>query len=94
MTAHAHRFERRKRILFVINSLAGGGAERVMATLLANSKAWLERYEIALAVLDDVPRAFAMPEWLTIYQLDCGGSIRRAFAASSGWFAATIPISR
>lgn len=81
MTVQSHNFARgaapkhRKRVLFVINSLTGGGAERVMATLLANSKVWLDRYDIALAVLDDVPRAFDMPEWLRIFQLDCNGSI-------------------
>src|SRR3546814_6009034 len=36
----------RKRILFAINSLAGGGAERVLATLLAGSEPWRARYDI------------------------------------------------
>ena len=86
MTAQCHRFDEaafggRKRVLFVINSLTGGGAERVMATLLANSNAWLERYDIALAILDDVPRAFEMPAWLRIFQLDCKGSILASMAA-------------
>ena len=75
-----HRsFERaaapRRRVLFVINSLAGGGAERVMATLLSNSEEWLNRHEIALAVLDEGPRAFPLPGWLTIFQLDCAGGL-------------------
>ena len=65
----------RRRVLFIINSLAGGGAERVMATLLNSSKQWLKRHEIALAVLDADPRAFALPNWLTIFQLDCGGGL-------------------
>nr|AUN37791.1 lipopolysaccharide core biosynthesis glycosyltransferase lpsD [uncultured bacterium] len=78
MTMQLHDFEssdrdHRPRVLFVINSLTGGGAERVMTTLLSNSKDRLERYDIALAVLDDVPRAFQMPEWLMIFQLDCKG---------------------
>ena len=86
MTVQFHRFastdriipgrnERRKRVLFVINSLTGGGAERVMTTLLMNSKDRLQRYEIALAVLDDVTSAFEMPDWLRIFQLDCKGGI-------------------
>ena len=86
MTVQCHRFDEtaiggRKRVLFIINSLTGGGAERVMATLLANSKGRLDRYEIALAVLDDVPRAFEMPAWLTIFQLDCKGSILASVTA-------------
>jgi len=71
----------RRRVLFVINSLAGGGAERVMATLLANANEWLSRHEIALAVLDDGPRAFALPEWLATFQFDCGGGMLASIAA-------------
>jgi glycosyltransferase involved in cell wall biosynthesis len=68
----------RRRVLFVINSLAGGGAERVMATLLANSQSRLSGYDIMLAVLDDGPRAFDLPEWLSIVQLDCKGGMLRS----------------
>lgn len=60
----------RKRILFAINSLAGGGAERVLATLLAGSVPWRARYDIHLALLDDEPRAYDVPEWVTVHQLD------------------------
>jgi glycosyltransferase involved in cell wall biosynthesis len=42
-----------------------------MTTLLANSKERSERYEIALAVLDDEPAAFPVPGWLRLIQLDC-----------------------
>lgn len=65
----------KRKVLFVINSLTGGGAERVMSTLLANSKPWTDRYQIALALLDDDPRAFALPDWLRVIQLDCSGGM-------------------
>jgi glycosyltransferase involved in cell wall biosynthesis len=66
----------KQRVLFIINSLTGGGAERVMSTLLSNSEAWSSRHEVALALLDDDPRAFSLPEWLRVFQLDCkGGTI-------------------
>lgn len=71
----------KRRVLFVINSLAGGGAERVMATLLDNSKEWLSQYDIALALLDDGPRAFELPGWLRIIQLDCKGGMRSSISA-------------
>jgi N-acetylgalactosamine-N,N'-diacetylbacillosaminyl-diphospho-undecaprenol 4-alpha-N-acetylgalactosaminyltransferase len=61
---------RRPRILFVINSLAGGGAERVMLKLIESSRARLDGAEFALALLDDEPRAYAPPDWLTVHQLD------------------------
>ena len=60
----------RKRILFAINSLAGGGAERVLATLLGGSEPWRARYDIHLALLDDEPRAYDIPEWVAAHQLD------------------------
>jgi glycosyltransferase involved in cell wall biosynthesis len=60
----------RKRILFAINSLAGGGAERVLVTLLGGSEPWRTRYDIHLALLDDEPRAYDVPEWVEVHQLD------------------------
>lgn len=66
--------------MFVINSLAGGGAERVMATLLANSQEWIGRHDIRLAVLDDDGRDFALPSWLDVVQLDCRHRTVRSLA--------------
>ncbi|WOF42494.1 glycosyltransferase [Sphingopyxis indica] len=60
----------KRRILFAINSLAGGGAERVLVTLLDASGPWRERFDIHLALLDDEARAYAMPDWVAVHQLD------------------------
>jgi len=60
----------RATILFVINSLAGGGAERVLTTILGASAPWRDRYDIHLALLDDEPRAYSVPEWIAVTQLD------------------------
>jgi len=60
----------RKRILFAINSLAGGGAERVLVTLLGGSTPWREHYDIHLALLDNEPRAYDVPHWVAVHQLD------------------------
>ncbi|MPT47036.1 MAG: glycosyltransferase [Sphingobium sp.] len=60
----------RDTIFFVINSLAGGGAERVMTELVNASHIFADRYDIALVLLDDEPRAYAVPEWVTVYQLN------------------------
>jgi len=56
--------------LFVINSLAGGGAERVMTTLLRGSEAWSDRFAIHLALLDDEASAYEPPAWVELHQLD------------------------
>jgi len=69
----------RKRVLFVINSLAGGGAERVLLELIGASRRFVKDYDISLALLDDEKREYAAPEWLKIHQLDSrGGLIRSA----------------
>jgi glycosyltransferase involved in cell wall biosynthesis len=61
-----------KRILFVINSLAGGGAERVFTTILNQSQQRLAGYDVHVALLDRDPPAFHLPAWATVHQLDCG----------------------
>lgn len=68
----------RATILFVINSLAGGGAERVLTTILGASAPWRDRYDIHLALLDDEGRAYTVPDWITVTQLDA----RHRLAAS------------
>lgn len=64
-----------KQILCVINSLAGGGAERVMATFLNHSADWRDRYALSLALLDDEPAAYAPPDWVSRICLNSRGSI-------------------
>ncbi len=66
------------KVLFVINSLAGGGAERVMTTLLAHSADWRDRYEISLALLDEEHVAYAVPEWIQVYRLDSRKNLLRS----------------
>ncbi|MGH6925190.1 MAG: glycosyltransferase [Propylenella sp.] len=62
---------RRKRIAFVINSLAGGGAERVMTTLLVGLEARLSEYDIHLILLDREPARHTVPGYVRTHQLDC-----------------------
>jgi len=71
----------KRRALFVINSLAGGGAERVMATLLRHSAPWLDRYDIALALLDREDSAYDVPATVTVHQFDAQGSLLRSVRA-------------
>ena len=78
---------RKKKAVFVINSLAGGGAERIMTTLLRASAPWRERYDISLVLLDREPDAYAVPDWIEVIQFDCRGkflpsimALRRLYA--------------
>lgn len=65
----------RGKALFIINSLAGGGAERVMSTLLDASTPWRDRFDISLALLDRETAAYTPPEWVKIIQMDCRGGL-------------------
>lgn len=64
-------------VVFMINSLAGGGAERIMARLVANSSEWAGRYEIHLVLLDEEKAAYEVPEWVTVHRLDTGFSLAK-----------------
>ena len=69
---------KRKRALFLINSLTGGGAERVMCTLLRHSEAEREEFDITLAVLDNEAAGNMPPDWVDVRQFDCRFSLPRS----------------
>ena len=71
----------RKRAVFLINSLAGGGAERVMCTLLRHSAAECEEFDVTLGLLDDEPAAYTPPEWVSVRQFDCRRSLTESVLA-------------
>src|SRR5687768_3659478 len=68
----------RKRVLFIINSLAGGGAERVMCTLLRASQGELGDSQISLLLLDREAAMYDVPRWIDVQQLDCRHSLVRS----------------
>lgn len=61
----------RPRIVFLINSLAGGGAERVMTTLLAHSGEQLANHDVTLVLLDQEKEAYQVPDGVSVVRLDC-----------------------
>jgi N-acetylgalactosamine-N,N'-diacetylbacillosaminyl-diphospho-undecaprenol 4-alpha-N-acetylgalactosaminyltransferase len=68
------RIGSKPRVMFLINSLAGGGAERVMCTLLRHSESLRGEFDMTLVLLDNEERANTPPEWLDVRQLDCAKS--------------------
>lgn len=48
------------KLLFVINSIGSGGAERVLDNILYAAQGRLDRYEVHLCLLDDAPERRAM----------------------------------
>ena len=70
--------QKRPCVIFVINSLAGGGAERVMTTLLKASQDKNATYELRLVLLDQEPATYDVPPWIEVDQLDCRHSLVRS----------------
>jgi glycosyltransferase involved in cell wall biosynthesis len=64
--------------VFIINSLAGGGAERVMCTLLRASQDKLRDHHLALLLLDREASMYDVPHWIEVEQLDCRHSLARS----------------
>lgn len=68
---------RTRHLVAVINSLAGGGAERVLCTLLAE---WVQApgWKLTLVLLDDLPRRYAVPSGVEVHVLDARESLTRS----------------
>lgn len=78
-TGHATATRSRTRqVMFIINSLAGGGAERVMCTLLRASQAEQRDFRIVLLLLDRQEMTYQVPEGIEVRQLDCRHSLVRS----------------
>ncbi|PZO54460.1 MAG: glycosyltransferase [Alphaproteobacteria bacterium] len=80
-----------RRAIFLINSLAGGGAERVMCTLLRYSEPMRSEFQITLALLDQEPAAYAPPDWVELRQLDGRRSLPRSIVAVGKLYAELKP---
>lgn len=59
----------RRRIAFVINSLAGGGAERVFCRVVEGLQARLEACDSEIVLLDDEPQAYEPPRSIRLRTL-------------------------
>lgn len=90
-TAAPSRPVQRRKVVFLINSLVGGGAERVMCTLLRHSEAERDEFDITLALLDDKPAVNTPPDWVKVRQLDCRDSLLRSFLAVRQLYAEIKP---
>ena len=66
---------RARRILFIINSLEGGGAERVMCLVAAAIAEAEKHWRVALVTLDQACDNYALSERVTRIQLNAGGSL-------------------
>lgn len=65
-------------IAFVINSIGFGGAERALHNILAGIGNRVDRYEVHLILLDDVPEAREMPSYVVKHVLDGRGRLPRS----------------
>lgn len=69
----------RQRIVFVINSLGSGGAERVLMTVLAHTPR--EQYDVHLVLLDRETEHRTPPAFVTLHRLDCSYRLLPSIAA-------------
>lgn len=69
------------RIVFVINSLEGGGAERVISIILGEfSRTFCSQFcmHVDLILLDEAPRQYPIPSDIHCHVLDARGSLPRS----------------
>ncbi|WP_395397215.1 glycosyltransferase [Novosphingobium sp. BL-8A] len=79
MTAPTMSPRSQLRVLFVINSLAGGGAERVFTTLVRELDGPASGFAITVALLDEeAEEAYSLPEAVPVMRLDTGGGMFRS----------------
>ncbi|WP_201833362.1 glycosyltransferase [Microvirga zambiensis] len=69
---------RARRILFVINSLEGGGAERMMCIVAGGLAESEKHWKITLATLDRTRDSYALTGRVTRIRLNAGGSLLRS----------------
>ncbi|MCU0731255.1 MAG: glycosyltransferase [Hyphomonas sp.] len=72
-----------RRVFFVINSLEGGGAERVFSTVLSHIHARTAKagsFRIELVLLDTFPEKYAVPADIVVHRLDCGQNLAKSIA--------------
>lgn len=67
-----------QRIVFVINSLEGGGAERVLSILLDQLAQSLPNADLYLILLDQATERYSIPPQINKITLDCRGSMPRS----------------
>ena len=65
-------------VLFIINSMSGGGAERVLSRLLSLSERQSAKYHVHLAILDRDEIVYPIPPWVKVHQLNSRGGFLRA----------------
>ena len=67
-----------KRVLFVINSIGYGGAERALVNLLSKPSFYSE-FDVHVALLDDEPIVRTLPDNITLHQLESKRGLVRSF---------------
>ena len=67
-----------KRVLFVINSIGYGGAERALVNLLSKPSFYSD-FDVHVALLDHEPIVRALPDNITLHQLESKRSLLRSF---------------
>lgn len=67
----------KRKIVFLINSIKFGGAERALANLLSKSE-FFEGLDVSILLLDDEPLEREMPPHIELVKLDSRGSLLKS----------------
>jgi N-acetylgalactosamine-N,N'-diacetylbacillosaminyl-diphospho-undecaprenol 4-alpha-N-acetylgalactosaminyltransferase len=82
-----------RNIVFIINSLEGGGAERILVDLLHHLQPHMTGYRAHLVLLDDCPERYPAPSFVTKHVLGAGGSLSRSVARLTGCLRRLSPVA-
>jgi len=69
----------KKLIVFLINSLEGGGAERVFSNLVTYASQYWEGVTINVVILDECEEAYSIPKSVEKYTLNTSGSFVKSY---------------
>ena len=78
------------KIVFVINSIKFGGAERALVNLLSKQE-FYEGFDISIVLLDDEPLEREMPAHIKLIKLDSRGSLVKSIINLSGYIKRNSP---
>lgn len=84
----------KRRLAFIINSLAGGGAERVFCTVIDGLRAHIaDAYDVDVILLDDEPQAYTPPPFAHTLTLGAHGKMAASVTRLVRTLAARKPVA-
>jgi glycosyltransferase involved in cell wall biosynthesis len=90
--SHADDNVSKRTLIFVINSIGFGGAERALSNILEAIGSRASQYTVHVVLLDRLPDARALPDYVKIDRLDARGSLVRSIYLLSKYLRQHQPV--